>query len=138
MIQGTKIFYEFLHESGIEKLFKKIQPITYDDYIYAYCHKLDIYNEVLIKKIIVCAFTATKLGLIDNNTPSSIAVGCIYFVLQELGIDINKSEIELCCGPSLVTISKTYKELLPFRKLFKKILDKYKVEVKSKEIDCRE
>ena len=137
MIQGIKQFHEYLYEVGIDR-FKEDQPTTYKDYIYSYCHKLELYDELIIKKIIACAKIANELGLNLHNTPSSIAVGCIFFVFEELKISISKTEIEHICGPSIVTITKTYKEMIPYKKIFQHIIHKLKIKVKSKYVDSRE
>ena len=90
------------------------------------------------KKIVGCAKIANELGLNLHNTPSSIAVGCIFFVFNELDINISKSVIEHICGPSVVTITKTYKEMIPYKKIFQHVIHKLKFKVKSKFVDDRE
>ncbi len=59
---------------------------------------------------------ASKLGLVSENTPSSIAVGSIYLVSQYYNLKITKKILAQLCDISEVTISKTYKKMQKFNK----------------------
>ena len=57
----------------------------------------------------------TKLDIVDENTPPSIAAGSIYLVLSLCSINMNKKHISQACKISEVTISKCYKKLYEYR-----------------------
>ena len=59
---------------------------------------------------------AIKLGLVSENTPSSIAVGSIYLISQYYKLKITKKRLSEVCEISEVTISKTYKKMVPYEK----------------------
>ena len=68
------------------------------------------------KQAIHVSMMATKLGLVSENTPSSIAVGSMYLISQHFKLKITKKQLSVLCEISEVTISKTYKKMLPYLK----------------------
>ena len=52
-------------------------------------------------------------SLVNENTPPSMASGCIYLYIKHNKVDINKKHISDVCKISEVTINKCYKKLLP-------------------------
>jgi transcription initiation factor TFIIIB Brf1 subunit/transcription initiation factor TFIIB len=57
------------------------------------------------------AANAGKNNLVDQNTPPSIASGCIYLYCLENKLSFNKKDISRVCLISEVTINKCYKKL---------------------------
>ena len=84
------------------------------------------------KQSSIC-FNITKVAIdssiADDNTPPSIAAGCIYLVITVTGQVISKNQVSKACNVSEVTISKCYKKLHKYRHyLFTKFLiKKYKI-----------
>ena len=66
-----------------------------------------------------------SLNLVYDNTPSAMASGCIYLLLQLKKIDISKKMISDNCNISEVTINKCYKKLLDNKELMSIIQSKY-------------
>jgi len=83
---------------SVEKLF-----VFYND-------KLNLDYKYLIIAFVISKF-ADEIGIISDNTPSSIVVGCIYFVLNYYKKSISKKVLSEKCNISEVTISKTYMKL---------------------------
>ncbi len=79
-------------------------------FIERYCSRLQI-NSELTK---LASFIAKKIensGIINDNTPHSIAAGIIYFISQICDLSITKSNVKQICGVSEVTINKCYKKM---------------------------
>jgi transcription initiation factor TFIIB len=79
-------------------------------FIERFCSKLNINNE-LTK---LCKFVSMKIekdGIMNENTPHSIAAGVVYFVSQLCNLNITKKEVRTFSGISEVTINKCYKKL---------------------------
>ncbi len=79
-------------------------------FIERYCSRLQI-NSELTK---LASFIAKKIensGIINDNTPHSIAAGIIYFISQTCNLSITKSNVKQICGVSEVTINKCYKKM---------------------------
>ena len=93
-----------------KKYLSKIVPITYEELFIFYGKHLNIDKKYIIIAIIIGKF-ADETGIISVNTPNSIASGCIYYVLNEFNISINKKIISKKCLISEVTISKTNSKL---------------------------
>jgi transcription initiation factor TFIIB len=95
-------------------------------FIERYCSRLNINQELTaLSKFI--AKKIEQIGMINDNTPHSIAAGIIYFIAQSCNLPITKSDIKQICGVSEVTINKCYKKMEATKeKLIPKcILDKY-------------
>ena len=54
------------------------------------------------------------MEIVSENTPPSIAVGCIFLVSENYKLQISKKDIHNATDVSEVTISKTYKKLVPY------------------------
>lgn len=87
---------------------------TPSSFIDRYCSRLQIDGE-LTKLCKFIAMRIQKKNLIPENMPLSIAVGIVYFVAQECGLNITKREIRDVSDISEVTISKCYKKLADVR-----------------------
>ena len=51
------------------------------------------------------------LNLVSDNTPPSMASGCIYLYVKDNEMDISKKDIADICQISEVTVNKCYKKL---------------------------
>lgn len=59
------------------------------------------------------------MGLVEENSPPSVAATCIFMVCVDLGLNkIDKKQVAAACDVSIVTISRCYKKLLPYKDLF--------------------
>lgn len=114
MTNGCKQFNEMMYHNDSNYL-KKIKPTSAQTFIERYSVHFGINKENKEKAIFVSNM-ATKLGLVSENTPSSIAVGSIYLVSQEYNLEITKKQLSEACNISEVTISKTYKKMVKFTK----------------------
>ena len=94
----NKEYLEKINLSSAEKLFAYYNEIL----------KLD--NKYIITAYVISRF-GDEIGIISDNTPSSIVIGCIYFVLIYYKINISKKILSKKCHISEVTISKTYMKL---------------------------
>jgi transcription initiation factor TFIIIB Brf1 subunit/transcription initiation factor TFIIB len=75
-------------------------------------------------------FIASKIeqfGIINDNTPHSIAAGIVYFITQICNLETTKTDIKQICGVSEVTINKCYKKIdaIKTQLVPRCILDKY-------------
>jgi len=84
--------------------------ITVNDFISRFCSKLDLMEEDAnqIKDI---SHLAELYNLTNENTPPSMAAGCIYLYIKYEELDICKKRISDICKISEVTINKCYKKL---------------------------
>ena len=83
---------------------------TATDFIERFCSKLDFSSKEINMAMIV-ASNAKKLGIVEENTPPSIASGCIYYVCEKVKNGCTKTDISKVCNISEVTIGKCYKKL---------------------------
>ena len=79
-------------------------------FIERYCSRLQI-NSELTKLATFIAKKIENSGIINDNTPHSIAAGIIYFIAQTCNLSITKSNVKQICGVSEVTINKCYKKM---------------------------
>jgi transcription initiation factor TFIIB len=79
-------------------------------FIERYCSRLQI-NSELTKLANFIAKKIENSGIINDNTPHSIAAGIIYFIAQTCNLSITKSNVKQICGVSEVTINKCYKKM---------------------------
>ncbi len=114
MTSGCKQFNEMMYHND-HSYIANIRPTSADDFIerYATVLKMDKTNK---ERAIHVSDMATKLGLVSENTPASIAVGSIYLISQNHNLKITKKKLSELCEISEVTISKTYKKMLPYQK----------------------
>ena len=103
MTKGCKIFQNITNYN--------VSPTKPEDFIKRFCCKLK-YNDDLIE---LCKKIAEKaVDIVSENTPQSVAAGCIYLVSHICRLKISKREVHLACNVSEVTISKCFKNLLPY------------------------
>ena len=101
------------------KKFQEIMKIntsssTAEDFIYRCCSKLNIDKA----KREICrdvAIRAEEHVISSENTPPSLAAGCIYLCDMLLEWNISKKDVADACEISQVTINKCYKKMHLFR-----------------------
>ena len=106
---GIKKFREILrtNRNYNHRLINKTS-ICSNDLIDRYCNKLNISNSEEIKNI------CKKIGshkINSENTPPSIAAGCIYYIIVHNDLNITKRDIHNVCEISEVTINKCFKKI---------------------------
>ena len=114
MTIGCNHFKEIMFTKNPEFV-NSLQPSSIKDFISRNCVLLgldDIFRDIAI----YIANVADKLGIVMDNTPSSISVGSIYLVIQEFKLKISKKTIAEKCNTSQVTVSKTFKILKKYKK----------------------
>ena len=67
-------------------------------------------DEVTKRIIDICNISIDK-NIISENTPPSIAAGCIFYFIKNNEISISKKDISEICKISEVTINKCTKKL---------------------------
>ena len=55
------------------------------------------------------------MEILQEHTPPSMAIGCIYTICQSFDLPINKKKIHEVCNISEVTITKTFKKIEPYQ-----------------------
>jgi transcription initiation factor TFIIB len=111
MTKGCKKCQEIIAMNKMNK--KRIlntNSIKPEDFIKRFCNRLNISHEHTLKINKICLISLEK-NIISENTPPSIASGCIYYFIKKLNLDISKKEISDVCKISEVTINKCCKKL---------------------------
>lgn len=111
MTKGCKKFQEIMQLNKVDiNRIHKTNTITLDDFIERFCSKLKLTDEdiVNIKDI---SYLSQMYQLVNDNTPPSMAAGCIYLYIKAHNLNIHKKEISDVCKISEVTINKCYKKL---------------------------
>ena len=111
MTKGCKKFREIMNLSKKDKSrFSGDVSVKPHDFIERFCNKLSI-NKDFVTTIQDTCNQAIKHNLILENTPPSIAAGCIYYVSKIKPLDITRKQISEVCKISEVTINKCCKKL---------------------------
>ncbi len=106
MTKSCKKFQEFLQ--------MEVETTTASDFIQRFCSKVNLDKEIkdicmhVVKK-------ADEMSIICENTPPSVAAGCIFMVCSICKITMDKKDLASACGVSQVTVSKCYKKLDNYR-----------------------
>tara|TARA_B100002051_G_C16729133_1_gene637143 strand:+ start:161 stop:1111 length:951 start_codon:yes stop_codon:yes gene_type:complete len=122
MTKGIKKCQEivFMNKKNKNRLAKSIS-INPNDFIERFCNKLKI-DEVEVDFIQRICKQAIDQNIISENTPPSIAAGCIFYYIKNKEKTISKKDISEICKISEVTINKCTKKLESNDHLFGKIL----------------
>ena len=120
---SCKIFHEIINTGKNDNFLKKISPSNYNDLIKEYGDLMEIDIKIQLVSLVISKI-ADELGIISENTPSSIAIGTLYFVLNYYNKNISKKILSSKCLISEVTICKTFKKLKENIQYLKPILDK--------------
>lgn len=126
MTKGVKKCQEiiYMNKSNKNRL-STSNTIKPNDFIERFCNRLGI-DENKTHKILKICDIIIKNNVISENTPPSIASGCIFYFIKKQKLNISKKDISIICKISEVTINKCYKLIEEKEKLFDKILDKPK------------
>lgn len=131
MSKGVKKFNEIMHSVNDVDMEKEIvDTITPINFINRYCSKLKLSNDIKnLSEFVILKSLVKKI--VEENTPSSIAAGCIYFVGIITNQKINKQDVSFTCNVSEVTIGKCYKKLYEYRYLLlpKSAIEKYNIKL---------
>lgn len=114
MTSGCKEFNEKMYNKN-KGFVNELKPTKSADYINRYCMLLKL-DDVYIKKVEDIVNISHLIGILIQNTPQSIAVGCIFIVSEKYNLGFTKKILHELCDISEVTISKTYKELEKYSK----------------------
>jgi transcription initiation factor TFIIB len=106
MTRGCKRFQDAIHIVS--------ESTSACDFIQRFSSKLNLNKEIKDVCIHVSRM-AEELSVISENTPPSVASGCIYLVCVLCGVNVDKKMLTEQCDVSMVTISKCYKKLLKYR-----------------------
>ena len=105
MTKGCKQFHELLKVQA-----DSTSPVHF---IHRFCSKLECGD---IKDVCMHVINNTsKLNIVNENAPSSIAAACIYMVSSLAKRNITKKKIAEQCDISEVTVNKCYKKLYEYR-----------------------
>jgi transcription initiation factor TFIIB len=100
--EGINMFNEYVRPNG--------KVTVYSDYIDEFCRNMNLGKEVA-DRVSSIADRADQLGILENNTPTSIVAGCIYYVAVEYALPIKPCDIADCCKVSAPTINKVCNKL---------------------------
>lgn len=125
LTKGAKKLHEIMnmcrkqiHHTSSHNLEKTIVKTTGAvDFIDRFCSTLEM-SRSMTDLCSSVATIATDLGIVDENTPPSVASGCIFLVVHVLPgmrTKISKKKISKACNISEVTIGKCFKKLHPYR-----------------------
>ena len=114
MTSGCKEFNEKMYNKN-KGFVNELKPTKSTDYIERYCMLLKLETQY-ISKVVDIVNISHLIGILIQNTPQSIAVGCIFFVSEKYTLGYTKKILHNLCDISEVTISKTYKELEKYSK----------------------
>jgi transcription initiation factor TFIIB len=107
MTRGCKKFQDIMKMN--------MESTNPDDFISRFCSKLSLDTECrdMCKHVLK---RADDLSIISENTPPSIAAGCIYLCSTIGKWGLSKKDLAEACEISQVTISKCYKKLWTYIK----------------------
>jgi transcription initiation factor TFIIB len=127
MTRGCKKFLEIMDISKKRTDFV-LNSSTPLHFVKRFCSNLEL-DEDAFHICEYVAYMTTKLDIVDENTPPSIAAGSIFLVISSCHLNVSKKTVSKACKTSEVTISKCYKKLYVHRMslLPKSILEKYNI-----------
>jgi transcription initiation factor TFIIB len=100
--EGINIFYEYVRPNG--------KVTIYSDFIEEFCRNMNLGLSVC-NRVTNIADKADTLGILENNTPTSIVAGCIYYVAVEFALPLKPADVANSCGVSAPTINKVCNKL---------------------------
>tara|TARA_Y100000592_G_C5382864_1_gene274323 strand:+ start:249 stop:629 length:381 start_codon:yes stop_codon:yes gene_type:complete len=111
MTKGCKKYTEIMRISkhDISRI-QNTKSIDLDDFIERFSHNLSLTKkeiDIVLKISELCQ----ELHLISDNTPPSMAAGCIYLYIKKRGLETTKKDISDVCKISEVTVNKCYKKI---------------------------
>ena len=134
LTKGCKQFKEIIESSKQNtKRINGYKSVTMDDFIGRFCSKLNLTQDD-IKEIHKLVKQCKDLGIENENTPPSMAAGCIFLYIKHNKTDFNKQGISDVCKISEVTINKCYKKLENYLKY--ESLENIEKDTENKRFDC--
>lgn len=108
--KGCKSFKEIMYHNKNMNRVNTYKTIGVEDFLHRFCSKLGLNNTDIenIKKI---ANECKNKDLICENTPPSMAAGCIYLYIISKNIRKDKKDLADVCKISEVTINKCFKKI---------------------------
>jgi transcription initiation factor TFIIIB Brf1 subunit/transcription initiation factor TFIIB len=111
--RGCRNFSDIIDSSTI---FHEIKSSHAVDFIERFGKKLNINKQyIMIAKDV--AINIHKLNFASTHEPPSVAAGCIVMIATYYNLNISKKDISDIFNISDVTISKTYRKILPYQKI---------------------
>lgn len=107
MTKGCKNFTNIMNLDKKNKNRINNTPINAYDFIERFC---STFNVDVMKIYNICKISIEQ-NIISQNTPPSIAAGCIYYFIKKEKINITKKQLSDICKISEVTINKCYKKI---------------------------
>ena len=123
MTKGVKKCQEiiYMNKSNKNRL-STSNTIKPNDFIERFCNRLEIDDDKTHQILKICDIII-KNNIISENTPPSIASGCIFYFIKNKKLEISKKDISTVCKISEVTINKCCKIIEDRSELFNEILD---------------
>lgn len=118
---SCKDFHDIIYNTQ-KKYTSSISPITYDELLPVFTKKLHLDNKYAIIALVISKFL-DEIGILSENTPSSIAIGTLYYVILHYNINLSKKFISEKCHISEVTISKTTQKMKNNSKMLEPIFE---------------
>jgi transcription initiation factor TFIIB len=113
MSKGCKKFQEIMQLNKVDIYrINDVDSINLYDFIDRFCSNLDL-SEQDITNIKTIAEKSVEINLVYENTPPSMAAGCIFLYVKHKQLSILKKDISDVCKISEVTINKCFKKLEP-------------------------
>lgn len=100
--EGINMFNDYVRPNG--------KVTIYSDYIEEFCRNMNL-SKAVCDRVTNIADRADELGILENNTPTSIVAGCIHYVAVEFALPIKPSDIAASCKVSAPTINKVCNKL---------------------------
>lgn len=123
MTRGVKKCQEIIHMDKKNKnRLSRSKSIKPHDFINRFCNKLDM-DEKEVEQILKICELIVNNNIISENTPPSIASGCIYYFIKKKEKNITKKQISTICKISEVTINKCCKVIEGEDKLFNEVFN---------------
>jgi len=110
LTKGCKSFKEIMYHNHNMSRVNTYKTVDMDDFLHRFCSKIGLNNQD-IESIKIISESCKEKGLICENTPPSMAAGCIYLYLKHKNINKEKKELAEVCKISEVTINKCFKKI---------------------------
>ena len=92
--------------------FREKPPLTASDFVERYCAMLGLMDREMVSDVIDAV---SRLDLLSDKTPTSIASASILFLIKHRDLPISKAEVQLKCGNSNAIITRAYATLIKYR-----------------------
>lgn len=110
LTKGCKMFKEIMYQNKNMKRINNYKTIGIEDFLHRFSSKLGL-SEDDIHNINIIACKCKDNEIICENTPPSMAAGCIYLYMKHKDIRKDKKDLADVCKISEVTINKCYKKI---------------------------